>query len=123
MVDYTSYAIPGQSLTREPELYPWKRPPQIADPREAAEYIFNLYQNPDNAMVLLALLDAGQPVRELVLTVLLSGVTNGVYTIDTAALLIKPVVSMVTGIAHAAGIVTGKQIGRASCRERVLRLV
>jgi len=38
MADVFSAPIPGQSLTDTPKNYPWERPAEITDPREAIKF-------------------------------------------------------------------------------------
>ena len=84
-------AIPGQSLTDEPNNFAWERPPEISDPDEAV--VFHLDRLSEKPIVdsVLHLLQMGFPVDVLTRSILTGAVGSGMHSIDVS-LLISPVI-------------------------------
>lgn len=83
--------IPGQSLTDEPNNWPWENPPEMVDPEEATKYYINKMANEEVMDDLAVALDGGTPLAPLVKTLLTTGVMNGLHSIDVS-LIIAPVI-------------------------------
>lgn len=83
--------IPGQSLTDEPNNWPWENPPEMADPEEATKYYINRLANDEVMDDLAVALDGGTPLTPLVKTLVTSGTMNGLHSIDVG-LIISPVI-------------------------------
>jgi len=96
--------IPGQSLTGEPGNAPWESPPEIADPEEAVDFIFNNMRSEDNMRKLLDFMTAGVPLEAIAKTVTFAGFAEGHWTPDVAEL-IQPTVTLgLLNVALSAGI-------------------
>ena len=96
--------IPGQSLTTEPKGRPWESPAKYNTEDEAIQFYLDQLEVPDRIQHLLQLLDAGLPVADLVDTITLSGVMEGLHTIDVAVIISPALYELISGIAEAAGI-------------------
>ena len=69
--------VPGQSLTDKPGNYPWEHPPAIAQPDDAADYIWDKITEPERAEEIIAMLDAGVPVEAIGRSILFGGFIHG----------------------------------------------
>jgi len=94
--------VPGQSLTDEPQNYPWEHPPQYTNINEAAEVIFNRLTEEDAALNMLAMLKSGVPVEAIVRTLIFAGFSEGKFNPDLGILLAPIVMAMIVGIAKRA---------------------
>jgi len=94
--------VPGQSLTDEPQNYPWEHPPQYTNINEAAEVIFNRLTEDDAALNMLAMLKSGVPVEAIVRTLIFAGFSEGKFNPDLGILLAPIVMAMIVGIAKRA---------------------
>jgi len=83
--------IPGQSLTDEPNNWPWENPPEMVDPEEATKYYVNKLADEEVMDDLSVLLSNGMPLVPLVKTLLTTGVMNGLHSIDVS-IIISPVI-------------------------------
>ena len=96
--------IPGQSLTDEPQNYPWEHPAQYSDLREARDRIFDNLSQEENLEQLLVMLASDVPVEALVRTILFAGFTEGKWTVDSAILLAPVILTQIVSLAKASGI-------------------
>jgi len=96
--------IPGQSLTGEPGNAPWESPPEIADPEEAVDFIFNNMRSEDNMRKLLDFMTAGVPLEAITKTITFAGFAAGHWTPDVAELIQSTVTLGLLNVALAAGI-------------------
>jgi hypothetical protein len=96
--------IPGQSLTTEQKARPWENPPKYNTEEDALDFYMSQLEVPERIEHLFQLLDAGLPVADLVDTITLSGVMEGLHTIDIAVLISPALFTLITGMADAAGI-------------------
>lgn len=94
--------IPGQSLTDEPQNYPWEHPPRYTNINEAAEAIFSRITEDDAALNMLAMLKSGVPVEAIVRTLIFAGFSEGKFNPDLGILLAPIVMAMIVGIAKRA---------------------
>ena len=83
--------IPGESLTSAPKQYPWERPPETSDPREALSIHMDRLDNPEVMDGILTFLEAGATIQELTMGMLRSAVSKGIHSPDVS-LLIAPLV-------------------------------
>ncbi len=95
--------IPGESLTKTPGGAPYEKPPQFADPRMAAEYVWQQMTTSRSAAMVKTLLNRGASAESIATTVLRQGFNNGQWTPDTALIMSKPVLGMVTAVGRKAG--------------------
>ena len=94
-------AIPGQSLTNDPENpAPFEKAPQYTSVHEASEAIFSELILKQNYVPLMEALATGTPVMEVVQIVLFSGFTQGKWNPDLLVMLIEPVAYMILALAE-----------------------
>lgn len=99
-----SAPIPGQSLTGEPQKYPYERPPETVDPEEAIKMHIKRINKPEVIDNLLDVLEIGLPIKALTESILTNAVMNGIHTVDVS-LIIAPVIhEQIKAIANEAGI-------------------
>lgn len=79
--------IPGQSLTNPPKQYPWERPPETADPKEALRMHMEKLDRPDTMDGILTFLEAGATVKELTMGLLRTAVAEGIHSPDISLML------------------------------------
>ena len=96
--------IPGQSLTQELGNAPYEQPPQYTELTEFMDYMFDNLSRTSVRRDLLRLLNAGVPVTSLLGPVLLHAVSEGKLNMDLAMLSLEPLVYMLAGFGHHAGI-------------------
>jgi len=98
-------AIPGQSLTADPDNpRPFESPPQFVSLHEASEYIFGNLLDEETYVQLMGELMNGRTVMEIVQVVTFSGFAKGLWTPDLMLLLGEPVAYMILALAERAGI-------------------
>jgi len=96
--------IPGQSLTTEPRGRPWERPSKYPEPEDALMFYVNQISVEDRTAHMLEILESGLPATNLVDVLTLSGVMQGLHTIDTAVLISPALFDLITGVADEVGI-------------------
>ena len=96
--------IPGQSLTDEPNNYPWENPPEISDPQEAIEMHLSKFNDPKVLDNMLDLLDMGFPVRALAESILTTSVSAGWHSIDVSLVIAPFMHEHIISIANEAGV-------------------
>lgn len=104
MADIFSAPIPGQSLTDEPKNYPWERPPEINDPREAIKYHLDGINKPETIDNVLELIQIGTPIRALSETILTTAQMEGIHTVDVSLIIRDVVYEELISIAEEAGL-------------------
>lgn len=87
--------IPGQSLTSIPGNSPWEKPPQYTSLDKAMDSLMRNLGNEKKLIKMVVMLDNKVPVEALVRTILMSGFTEGKWTMDLAMLLSKPLAGMI----------------------------
>jgi hypothetical protein len=85
-----SAPIPGQSLTGEPKQYAWERPPEYNTPEEALKFYLPKITDEEAMDDILLVLESGYPLSTLVKGMYVSGVMEGLHSIDVG-LVIAPV--------------------------------
>jgi hypothetical protein len=83
--------IPGQSLTTEPNKYPWERPPEMVDPEQAIVFHLDRLTSPRMMKSIVDMLDMGIDVVTLSEGFVRLAVSKGIHSIDVG-LLIAPVI-------------------------------
>tara|TARA_R100000306_G_C4284460_1_gene96837 strand:+ start:34 stop:552 length:519 start_codon:yes stop_codon:yes gene_type:complete len=99
-----SAPIPGQSLTTEPRGRPWETPAKYSDPEDALEYYVAKLGDSDRTAHMLEILESGLPVANLVDSITLTGVMQGLHSIDTAIIISTSLFDLIDAVADNAGI-------------------
>lgn len=97
-------AIPGQSLTKPKGEYPWEQPPTYTTQDEAMGYMMSTIGTVDNMARVLAALEEGITVREMVKAFVLAGFSEGKFNPNIAELIREDLVTFVKIIAEKAEI-------------------
>jgi len=77
-----SAPIPGMSLTTEPKARAWEKPSKYADPEDALKFYINQINSPDMLNRMADILETKFPATALTDSLILSGVMEGVHSID-----------------------------------------
>jgi len=96
--------IPGQSLTDTPGNAPWEHPPQMTDPEQILEGLYDKITNGEFREQLIAMLDAGVPVEAVVRVMVFSGFMQGKFTPDVGFMIVEPLMKLVAAVGIRAGI-------------------
>ena len=96
--------IPGQSLTDEPRNYPWERPPEIVDPRQAVKYHIEGLNNPESLDNIVELMQLGIPVSVLAKTAMTTAQMEGIHSIDVSLIIRDTIKEELITIAEEAGV-------------------
>ena len=98
-------AIPGQSLTQDPENpMPWETPPEFTDIQEYVDATFLDISKPETLPLLLEALRNNSPVEYLVEQYLQKAVQKGKISPDLMMLAIEPVMYIMITMATYGGI-------------------
>tara|TARA_R100000808_G_C2153809_1_gene164369 strand:+ start:1219 stop:1740 length:522 start_codon:yes stop_codon:yes gene_type:complete len=96
--------IPGQSLTDTPGNAPWEHPPQMTDPEQILEGLYDKITNGEFTEQLIAMLDAGIPVEAIVRVMVFGGFMQGKYTPDVGFMIVEPLMKLIAAVGIRAGI-------------------
>jgi len=96
--------IPGQGLTAPLGDRPWQQPAAIATPEKALTYYVERMTEERQVDQMLDLLELGIPVDTLVDTVQLTGVMEGVHSVDVGVIIAPALTELVSQIATKAGV-------------------
>ena len=96
--------IPGESLTAELGSFPWQSPPQYANVDDVIDYYMSRMSQEDFMVQLVDVLEMGTPVSALANTIQLSGVMQGLHTIDSGILVMPIIMEMIMMLGDAAGV-------------------
>ena len=97
--------IPGQSLTNDPDQpYPWERPPEFANPREALNHILSSLLQPEAVKELINALANGASVGDLAMAVVYAKFAEGKIQFDNMLLAMEPVMYLIMSIGEEANI-------------------
>ena len=120
MADVFSAPIPGQSLTDEPKNYPWERPPEITDPREAIKFHIDGINKPESLDNIIEMLQIGVPVNALAETAMTTAQMEGIHSVDVSLIIKDVVKEELISIAEEAGIdyATGDEPSEADTKEK-----
>ena len=98
-------AIPGSSLTRDPENpAPYEKPPEYVSIHKASEWIFSQLIDEDNYEQLIQTLLDDIPIMDVAQVLLFKGFTEGKWTVDLMMLLAEPTAYMILALAERAGV-------------------
>ncbi len=120
MADVFSAPIPGQSLTDTPKNYPWERPPEITDPREAIKFHLDGINRPEALDNIIEMLQLGIPVNALSKTALTTAQMEGIHSVDVSLIIRDVIKEEFISIAEEAGIdyVTGDEPSKIDTKEK-----
>ena len=96
--------VPGQSLTDEPGNSPWEAPPQMTNIHEMSLFMFKQLTSPRMSEQIILMLKEGIPVEAIARVVIFGGFMEGKWTVDSALLIAKPVVQIITAVGVKAGL-------------------
>ena len=98
-------AIPGQSLTSDPETpMPFERPPKLTNRGEALEYYFELLTEEEMYLSDIDAVESGIPLMDVVKPLLIQGFQEGLFNPDMVMLLAEPLTYMIAALAERADI-------------------
>lgn len=92
-----SAPIPGQSLTRDPEMRgPWEMAPKFNTPNQCLDHLFKVVSSRKFIKAYDKLLEEDKRffVDELAVGMLQEGFLNGLWTVDIMMLLVEPLIAM-----------------------------
>lgn len=120
MADVFSAPIPGQSLTDSPKNYPWERPAEITDPREAIKFHIDGINKPEALDNIIEMLQIGVPLNALAETALTTAQMEGIHSVDVSLIIGDVIKEEFISIAEEAGIdyVTGDEPSEADVKEK-----
>ena len=120
MADVFSAPIPGQSLTNEPKNFPWERPPEITDPREAIKFHIDGINKPESLDNIIEMLQIGVPVNALAETAMTTAQMEGIHSVDVSLIIKDVVKEELISIAEEAGIdyATGDEPSEIDIKEK-----
>lgn len=120
MADVFSAPIPGQSLTDTPKNYPWERPAEITDPREAIKFHIDGINRPEALDNIIEMLQIGIPVNALSKTALTTAQMEGIHSVDVSLIIRDVIKEEFISIAEEAGIdyVTGDEPSKIDIKEK-----
>jgi len=112
--------IAGQSLTDTPKNYPWERPAEITDPREAIKFHIDGLNEPSAIDNVLELIQMGIPLRALSKTALTTAQMEGIHSVDVSLIIGEVVYEELVSIAEEAGLdyKTGDEVSDLDVKEK-----
>ena len=125
MSELLNAPIAGQSLTDTPKNYPWERPAEIADPREAIKFHMDGLSSPESLDNILELIQMGVPLRALAKTALTTAQMEGIHSVDVSLIIGDVVFEELVSIAEEAGLdyKTGDEPSEFEAKEKEDELV
>lgn len=94
-------AIPGQSLTNDPESpQPFEQTPEFTEMRDALEYLFVAITQEETYEPLMQEVASGLPIMDFVQVFLFEGFNNGKWNPDLMLLLAEPLTYMIMALAE-----------------------
>ena len=120
MSELLNAPIAGQSLTDTPKNYPWERPPEIADPREAIKFHMDGLSSPESLDNIVELIQMGIPLRALAKTALTTAQMEGIHSVDVSLIIGDVVFEELVSIAEEAGLdyTTGDEPSEREMQEK-----
>ena len=98
-------AIPGQSLTNDPENpAPFEQPPKYTTVHDACEEIFDNLVDEEVLPGIIDALDDLNPIMDITQAILFKGFTDGKWNGDLMIMLIEPVAYILLALAERFGI-------------------
>ncbi len=125
MSELLNAPIAGQSLTDTPKNYPWERPAEIADPREAIKFHMDGLSSPESLDNIVELIQMGVPLRALAKTALTTAQMEGIHSVDVSLIIGDVVFEELVSIAEEAGLdyKTGDEPSEFEAKEKEDELV
>lgn len=125
MSELLNAPIAGQSLTDTPKNYPWERPAEISDPREAIKFHMDGLSSPESLDNILELIQMGVPLRALAKTALTTAQMEGIHSVDVSLIIGDVVFEELVSIAEEAGLdyKTGDEPSEFEAKEKEDKLV
>jgi|TARA_R110000824_G_scaffold399106_1_gene604046 hypothetical protein len=96
--------VPGESLTAELGGRPWQKPPQYSTVEDALEYYVPRLTDKDFESDLLDTMELGVPVTTMANSIQITGVMQGLHTVDVGLLLIPVLMEMIAFLGDRANI-------------------
>ena len=96
--------IPGENYTSDVRNYPWHRPPEFTDYVEIVDRAIHKLDDPKRTAFIIALLETGETIIDIVTGMTRIAVANGKMTIDMGILAAGPIARMIEVIAEKAEI-------------------
>ena len=96
--------VPGESLTAELGSRPWQKPPQYSTVEDALEYYVPRLTDKDFESDLLDTMELGVPVTTMANSIQITGVMQGLHTVDVGLLLIPVLMEMIAFLGDRANI-------------------
>jgi len=98
-------AIPGQSLTNDPEnKYPWEQTPEFTTVQGALESLVSEMLEEDVYIEVVSSVGQGVPISDVVMQLLYTGFTEGKWNPDLFMLLIEPLMYVIMSLCEKADI-------------------
>ena len=106
MVDAPNFdaPIPGMSLTTEVGNRPWQQPPRFVDTKDVADYYVEKLSGEDFTDKLVEVADTGIPLTTIANTIQMSGVMEGIHSVDSGILALPIIMEMLLITVEAAGV-------------------
>lgn len=125
MSELLNAPIAGQSLTDTPKNYPWERPAEISDPREAIKFHMDGLSSPESLDNIVELIQMGVPLRALAKTALTTAQMEGIHSVDVSLIIGDVVFEELVSIAEEAGLdyKTGDEPSEIEAKEKEDELV
>ena len=96
--------VPGESLTAELGGRPWQKPPQYSTVEDALECYVPRLTDKDFESDLLDTMELGVPVTTMANSIQITGVMQGLHTVDVGLLLIPVLMEMIAFLGDRANI-------------------
>jgi hypothetical protein len=94
-------AIPGQSLTNDPENpAPYEKPPEITNVHEGTVYLWDFVTEEETYAALMTAIDNEVPVMHIVQTILFNEFQQGKWNPDLMLMLAEPLAYMLIALAE-----------------------
>ena len=98
-------AIPGQSLTNDPDnKYPWEQAPEYTTVKDALDDLVIEMLEEDVCVELVSSVGQGVPVSDVVMQLLYTGFTEGKWNPDLFMLLIEPLMYVIMALCEKADV-------------------
>lgn len=87
--------IPGENYTSDTRNYPWHQPPEFADISEALDKMSVTLTTPKIARPIMAFAEAGFPLVNISMMIVMQGLSEGKWTMDMGILLAGPITKII----------------------------
>ena len=96
--------IPGMSLTHELGARPWQTPAQFPSVDETIQYYMESMSSDEFIDQLIDVIEMGVPLADIANTMQLSGVMEGLHSVDVGALVSPVLIEMMSFLAESADV-------------------